>query len=49
MKDADLLEVYRRLGEARVPFLDERAHKPIEMEEPLFLKEIDWLTRQSNS
>ena len=39
MKSADMLEVMRRLGEKKIPLLDERAPIPAPMEPPLFLKE----------
>jgi hypothetical protein len=41
VKSADLLEVFRRLGEARKPLLDERAHEVFEFQqEPLFLQSV---------
>lgn len=37
--NADFLEVFSRLGERKIPFLDERAHKAMEEHEPpLFLQ-----------
>ena len=49
MNPADFLEVFRRLGELKARFLDERAHKPHDSEEerPLFLwrmENVQWVS-----
>lgn len=39
VKDANLMEVFRRLGEKKVPFLVEREHKDQpSKEQPLFMQ-----------
>lgn len=43
MKSASMEAVFRRLGEAKTRFLDERAHEPMEMREPpLFLRQEEY-------
>jgi hypothetical protein len=38
MNPADMFEVFKRLGERKTPLLDERAHVPALLEQPLFLQ-----------
>lgn len=40
MKSSDMFEVFKRLGEKKVPLLDERAHQTFERDKPLFLQKF---------